>query len=100
MGPNRTEDILQALDLEALPPEEQEALLVELHELIYRGSMLRLMERMDESTKERFEKLLQDSASDEAIEAFITENVPDADAIVTETVQELTDDILTVTGSK
>lgn len=100
MGPNRIEDILQALDLEALPPEEQEALLSELHELIYRGSMLRLMERMDESTKERFEKLLQDSASDEAIEAFITENVPDADAIVTETVQELTDDILTVTGSK
>jgi hypothetical protein len=100
METNRTEEIIRALDLEALTSEEQEALLLELHELIYRGSMLRLVERMDEGTKERFAKLLEGSVSEEEIEAFIAQNVPDADAIVTETVQELTDDIVTVTGSK
>lgn len=100
METNRTEEIIRALDLEALTPEEQEVLLLELHELIYRGSMLRLVERMDEGTKERFAKLLEGSVSEEEIEAFIAQNVPDADAIVTETVQELTDDIVTVTGSK
>lgn len=95
-----SEELLRALDLEALAPEEQEALMLELHDLIARGSILRLMERMDEGTKDRFAKLVEGTVSNEEIEAFIVQNVPDANAIVAETVRQLTDDIVTATDSK
>lgn len=100
MESNRFAEILTALEFESLEKEDQESLLTELHELIYRGAMVRLLERMDEGTKEEFEKLLEGDASDEEVESFIAVRVPDSDQIVAETVAQLTDDIVTVTGSK
>lgn len=91
--------ILEALDLESLAPEEQEAVLLDLHELIVRGSIVRLMEQMDEPTKGALEHLLARDASDEEVDAFIRDRVPGADAAVAETVAELSDDILSLTDS-
>jgi len=93
------EKVLSALDLESLSQEEQEALLTDLHEIIARGSLLRIMERMDEETKASLEALMESDASDVAIEEFIQANVPDADAAVAETVEEIQNDILTLADS-
>ncbi len=93
------EKVLSALDLESLSQEEQEALLTDLHEIIARGSLLRIMERMDEETKASLEALMESDASDAAIEEFIQANVPDADAAVAETVEEIQNDILTLADS-
>ena len=38
--------LLEALDIAALPEAEQETLLLELDELVFKGTMLRLVERM------------------------------------------------------
>lgn len=91
--------VLAALDLEALPPEEQEAFLLELNAVIFKGSMIRIIERMDEETRDAFAALVDSGADEQAIGAFLQARVPDVDAAVTETVQELTDDILAVTGT-
>jgi len=92
-------ELLSALDLESLAPEEQEALLLELNEIVFRGSMVRLIERMDEKSRDEFAALMEGDADEEAVEAFLKERVPDADSAVAETVAELTDDILAVTGT-
>ena len=46
--------LIDALGLDELSPEQQEELLLELNEVIFRGSLVRLIERMDESAKADF----------------------------------------------
>jgi len=93
-------DAMQALDMGGLSPKEQESLLLDLNSLIFRGSMVRLVERMDESAREQFSKLVDKGGSEDQIEAFLQAHVPDADAAVAEAVKEISDDILAVTGTK
>lgn len=90
--------ILEALDIASLPPEEQEEILLDLNSLIFRGTLLRLIERMDDATRDEFTKLMETDADEDQIEAFLTERVPDADSAVRDTVKELTDDIVAATA--
>ena len=87
----------EALGFAELSIEEQKEILLDLSELIYKGTMIRVMERMDESHKDAFHALIDGNASQEEIATFIEKHVPDADAAVQETVAELTSDILAVT---
>lgn len=96
---NTPDQLLSALEVENLDPQEQEALLLELNEIVFRGSMIRLIEKMDEKSREEFAVLMEGDADEKAVEAFLMERVPDADKAVAETVAELTDDILAVTGT-
>lgn len=96
IDPTQSKDILEALNIAALEPAEQEEILLDLNSLIFRGTMVRLMERMDEQTRDDFAKFVEANPSEEAITAFLAERVPDADSAVTETLQDLTDDILAV----
>jgi hypothetical protein len=65
--------------------------------LIFKGTLVRLIERMDEPSRDEFNALLDSNPSEDAIQEYIQANVPDADSAVAETVAELTDDILAVT---
>lgn len=96
--PNVANDILEALDLKQLPPEEQEELLLDLGDLVFRGSMLRLIERMDDAVRTDFNILLDRDPSEEEVMDFLQKRVPDADAAVEETIADLRSDILAVTG--
>lgn len=91
--------ILDALNFTALEQEEQQELLLDLHELIFKSTFLRLLERMDEQTREEFTALLDRDASEEEVQGFLELKVPDADSAVEEAVQELTSDILTLTSN-
>ena len=93
-----TQSLLDALDIEGLAPEEQEELLLELNALIFKGSLVRLIERMDDATKDAFNTLMDTDPSEDQVLDFLNQNVPDADKAVEETVQELRDDILAVAG--
>lgn len=95
----RESQLMDILGIEELELNEQEALLTDLGDLIFKGSMLRILELMEEAVKERFELLMAAEPSDEELEGFLLEYVPGADRAVMETVQELTDDILAVTGA-
>lgn len=100
MTENPIAEILKALQMSELSPEEQEQMLLDINAIIYEGSMVRIVERMDEQTRADFEALMESDADEEAVEAFLKERVPDADALVAETVKELTDDILSGTDTK
>lgn len=90
--------LLEALDIEGLDPEEQEELMLDLHELVFKGALLRMIERMDDATKEDFDTLMVKNPSEEEIQAFLDANVPEADQAVADTLADLTNDILSVTG--
>ena len=91
-------DLVEALGIKDLQPSEQEELLLDLGDLVFRGSMLRLIERMDEPTQADFEELLARNPSEEQVTAFLEERVPDSGQAVEETLDELRSDILAVTS--
>lgn len=93
-------DILEALDISALPQDEQEELLLDLQSLVYKGSLIRLIEKMDEETQEKFNSFLDTNPDEEAVMAFIYEHIADADSVVKETLADIQSDILAVTGNK
>lgn len=100
MNDTNVNHVLDALQIDELPTEEQEALLLDLNSLIFRGSITRLVERMDEQTRDAFAQLVDSGADEEAVETFLRSHVQDADSAVAETMQEISDDILAVTGNK
>lgn len=91
--------IVQALDLNSMPLEDQEKVLSKLSELIFRGTMVRLYERMDDATRADFTALLERQASPEEVDTFLKERVPGAEKAAEEAVAALADDILSVTSS-
>ena len=91
-------DILQALDFNKLTPEEQEELLLDLGDLVFNGTLIRLRERMDEATAKAFDEFLTTEPSSEEMAAYLSEHIPGADEAVHETVDQLRSDILAVTG--
>jgi hypothetical protein len=92
--------IADALNLAELPEDQQEAILLDINDAVFKGALVRLVDRMDEKTQKKFSKLLDSDASGEDVEAFIKAHVPEADEIVADTVKEIQDDILAVTESK
>lgn len=94
-----TTTLLETLDIASLPPDEQEALLVEIQELITQGVMARVVAGMNDETRNAFEVLLAGDADEGAITAFLEQQVPNMDTVVAETVAELQDDILSATGT-
>jgi hypothetical protein len=95
--PTRMEDVIEALNIFELPEEEQEELLNDLNELIFKGTLVRLLERMNDKTREEFSQLLEQDAPEEVVEAFIEKHVVNADSAVEDAIIELRDDILAVT---
>lgn len=91
--------VRDALSLDELPVEQQEELLEELGELVAEGALLRAAERIPEDAKAEFGRLLDQDASEEEVTAFIEAHVPDADNLVDETLADIRNDILAVTGA-
>lgn len=96
-APTDLTKIMDALNMEGFSVEEQEELLLDLNELVFKGTMVRLIERMDDETRIAFNELMDSDASEEEVEAFLHAHVPDADAAVQETIQDISSDILAVT---
>lgn len=91
--------LLDALDIASLAPEEQDALLADMNDLIFKNAMIRIIERMDEHTRDEFAALVDGGADEESIEGFLRSRVEGVDDAVAEAVQELSGDILAATGT-
>lgn len=98
MSTDQTKKLFDALDIGGLPEEEQEQLLLELSDLVFNGSMLRLIEQMDDDTRDAFNALMAKEPTQQELQDFLDANVPDADKAVEETLEDLTNDILAATG--
>ena len=86
-------ELLRKLGFTLFEPYEQEEMLLALSSIIFRGSLVRMVERMDEKTREDFSHLCARGVSDEEMAAFIEGRVPDAQEAIRETIQELEEDV-------
>lgn len=91
---SRYAQIKDALGLEHLSVEEQEEILLDLDDMIQKGTLMRIVERMEDKTKSEFMKLAENEASEEEMDRFLREHVPEAQKALEETVEEITNDIL------
>lgn len=90
--------LFDALGLDALEPAEREQAILDLYDLIFQGTLIRLIERMDEDTRTAFDQLMDADAPEDEVLAFLESRVPGAQDAVTETIEELRTDILAVSG--
>jgi hypothetical protein len=88
--------ILDSLQLGSLPAPEQEEILLALGDIVFRGTLLRLIKSMDETVRTEFAVLLADNAPPGAIEAFLKERVSGAEAAAEETLSDLASDLSAV----
>jgi hypothetical protein len=94
---SNVQKILTALDLESLKPAEQDEILYDLNDLVFKSTLIRLLEQMDNRLRSSFESMLDEGASDEELRDFIQAHLPEAEAVFNQTLGELADDILAVT---
>ena len=90
--------IIETLKIEELPEEEQAEFLTELSDIVFRGTLARINERMDDATRDDFTALMETDPTDEAVEEFLAARVPGADEAVEETIREITEDIQASVG--
>lgn len=95
MTTSQSKTLLDALDLVTLPEEDQEEILLTLNDLIFRGSLVRLIERMDDAEREMFSGLVGRDVEEGELLEFL-KKIQGSEDVVKETVDELTNDILSV----
>lgn len=95
MTTSQSKTLLDALDLATLPEEDQEEILLTLNDLIFRGSLVRLIERMDDAEREMFSGLVGRDVEEGELLEFL-KKIQGSEDVVKETVDELTNDILSV----
>lgn len=89
-----TPDMLHALGLQDLSIEEQETLLLDMQQLIFKGSVVRMLERMSEEAKESFNTYLEGNPSEDEMMEYLEKNVPEAKDAILETLADIKNDIL------
>mgnify|MGYP001608058121 FL=1 len=77
-------NITDALDLSALPVEEQQEILIRTGTVIYQNVLMRVMEILTEEEQNEFEKLLDNEAKPEKIFSFLKNKVKDLEKIIEE----------------
>lgn len=89
----RFEEIIAALKVDELSESEQEEFLLELNDIVLKSTLARIIERMDDTTRDDFAALLDREASDDEVEAFLAERVPEAAGALDEAIADITSDI-------
>ena len=92
------QSILDAVEFDGLTKQEQETFLLELNSVIYKGTVVRTLERMDEGTRRAWYELLRKNAPAEEQERFLTRKAPYAETALADTIETLAGDILAVTA--
>lgn len=77
-------NITNALEIDSLPPEEQQEIILRVGAIIYQNVLIRVMEILTDSEQDEFEKLLDTGAKPEEIFAFLKDKVKDFEKIIDE----------------
>jgi hypothetical protein len=77
-------NISKVLELENLPLEERQEVILRVGALIYQNVLMRAMEIMTEKDKDEFEEMLDKNAGPEDIFSFLSERVKNFEKIIEE----------------
>lgn len=76
--------ITKVLEIDNLPPEELQEMIMRIGTVIYQNVLMRVMETMKEKDQDEFEKLLDKNANPEEIFSFLKEKVKNFEEIIEE----------------
>lgn len=77
-------NIESVLELDNLPVEEQQEIMLRIGAIIYQNVLMRVMETMTDGDQNEFEKLLDNNAKPEEIFSFLKNKVQDFEKIINE----------------
>lgn len=77
-------NITNALELDSLPPEEAQEIILRVGALIYQNVLMRVMEIMTEVDQDEFEKLLDNNTQADEIFIFLKNKVEGFEKIIEE----------------
>jgi len=77
-------NINNALELDNLPAEEQQEIMLRIGTLIYQNILIRVMEIITDEDQDEFEKLLDSNKKPEEIFSFLKNKVQDFEKIIAE----------------
>ena len=81
-------NIIDILDLDSLPKEEAEEILIRTGALIYQNVLMRAVEEMTEKDQDDFEKMLDNEAEAQDIFSFLKNRVKDFEKIILEETEK------------
>lgn len=84
-------NITNALEIDSLPPEEQQEIILRVGAIIYQNVLIRVMEILTDSEQDEFEKLLDAGAKPEEIFSFLKDKVKDFEKIIDEEAAKFRD---------
>jgi hypothetical protein len=76
--------ISETLNLENLPLDDRQEVIIRIGALVYQNVLMRSMEIMTEQDKDEFEKMLDKNADIEEVFIFLKEKVKDLEKIIEE----------------
>jgi hypothetical protein len=91
-------DLVKEMEIDKLPKEEQEKVLLELGDIIQQRILLRVVEEFPEDKKEQLLKLTESKdASPEQFNEFVEKNLPNIEEIVSDEVEKYKKEMLDFT---
>jgi len=86
-------NLLEELGLSDLPQNKQGQLVIKMTEVILKRIFLETMEKLDDAGREEYEKLINEEATPEKIEAFLNSKIQNYDALVKNVVEEFKEEM-------
>jgi hypothetical protein len=78
------DQLIQAYNLQALSPEDQEAAISKISEIVFQNVLMRVIPTLSEEKQAAFEALLNGNAGPEEILGFLQQEIPDLGTIMQE----------------
>lgn len=90
-------DLIEELALSGLAPEKQDELLGKMLEALLKRIFMNTMERLGETGVDEYEKLVENTATEEKdVAAFLETKIPDYDSFVNDIIMQFKKDIKAV----
>lgn len=88
-------DLIAELGIDQLPEDKKEEVLIQIGEIVQQRIIERFVKEMPEDKADQFLAMIADEATEQsAVDAFVAENVPQADEFVLEEIAQYKEESL------
>ena len=85
--------LVKELGIDTLPPEKQEELLIKMTEVLLKRIFVETMEKLSDTDREAYEKLIDDNTNPDQINNFLQEKIPNYDDMVQKIITSFKDEM-------
>ncbi len=91
------ENIFKYFELDKLPPEQQQEVLLKIGRAIFEMILIRILNELSEEEQSEFEKIVNENPNnEEPVLKFLNEKIPNLNSIVEEEVVKFRDEVVNI----